>query len=190
MWGALVRESVQASRPFDRFRAGTRRDDAGEGGMVAESVLLIEREEVCLFPRRQVTDPQLSHFSQGAVSLLSYVRLQSPGQFFEEWLENILHGVSVQHYTKTVIDSAQAFGVAAQDVAIDQPDRESALAGPAPRAEYHTHMREGAAPAVAGDSVAVWRDAVRSDEDARPECSRRGGVRQARESLRNFQRTY
>jgi len=158
--------------------------------MVAESVLLIEREEVCLFPRRQVTDPQLSHFAQGAASLPSYVRLQSPGQFFEEWLENILRGVSVQHYTKTVIDSAQAFGVAAQDVAIDQPDRESALAGPAPRAKYHTHMREGAAPAVAGDSVAVWRDAVRSDEDARPECSRRGGVRQARESLRNFQRTY
>jgi hypothetical protein len=170
MWGAMVRESVQASRPFDRFRAGTRRDDAGEGGMVAENVLLIEREEVCLFPRRQVRDPQLSHFAQGAVSLLSYVRRQFTGQFFEEWLENILHGVSVQHYTPTV--------------------QASVLAGPAPRANYHMHMREGAAPAVAGDSVAVWRDAVRSDEEARTECSRRGGVRQARESLRNIQRTY
>jgi hypothetical protein len=147
--------------------------------MVAETVLLIEREEACLFPRRQVTDPQLSHFAQGAVSLPSYVQRQSPGQFFEEWLENILHGVSVQHYTKTVIDSAQAFGVAAQDVAIDQPDRESVLAGSAPRAEYHMHTREGAAPAVAGDAVAVRRAAVCSDEE--------GGVRQARESLGNVQ---
>jgi len=30
------------------------------------------------------------------------VRLQSPGQFSEECLENILHGVSVQHDTATV----------------------------------------------------------------------------------------
>ena len=82
-----------------------------------------------------------------------YVRLQSPGQFSEECLENILHGVSVQHDTATV--------------------REPVLAGSAPRAEYHTHMMEGAAPAVAGDSVAVWRDAVRSDEEACPERSRR-----------------
>ena len=66
------------------------------------------------------------------------VRLQSPGQFSEECLENILHGVSVQHDTATV--------------------REPVLAGSAPRAEYHTHMMEGAAPAVAGDCVAVWRD--------------------------------
>jgi hypothetical protein len=39
---------------------------------------------------------------QGAVPLPSYVRLQFPGQFFEECLESILHGVSVQHYTPTV----------------------------------------------------------------------------------------
>ena len=96
--------------------------------------------------------------------------LQSTEQFSEECLKNILHGVSVQHDTPTF--------------------HESVLAGPAPRATYHMHMREGAAPAVAGDSVAVWRDAVRSDEDARPECSRRGGMRQARESLGNVQRTY
>ena len=73
---------------------------------------------------------------------------QSTGQCSEECLKNILHGVSVQHDTPTF--------------------RESVLAGPAPRATYHMHMREGAAPAVAGDSVAVWRDAVRSDEEACP----------------------
>lgn len=117
--------------------------------MVAEGMLLVEREEVCLSPRRQATDPQLNHIAQGTVSLPSYVRLQFPGQFLEEWLENILHGVSVQHDTPTF--------------------HESMLAGSAPRATYHMHMREGAAPAVAGDSVAVWRDAVRSGEDACPE---------------------
>ena len=75
--------------------------------------------------------------------------LQSTGQFSEECLKNILHGVSVQHDTPTF--------------------HQSVLAGPAPRATtYHMHMREGAAPAVAGDSVAVWRDAVRSDEEACP----------------------
>ena len=119
-----------------------------------------EQQLLGILPRQSYPSPWLR----------TGVRLQSPGQFSEECLENILHGVSVQHYTPTVQDSV--------------------LAGPAPRAEYHTHMMEGAAPAVAGDSVAVWRDAVRSDEDARPECSRRGGMRQARESLGNVQRTY
>ena len=45
------------------------------------------------------------------MSIQSKVRLDSPGQGSEEVLEKILLGVSVQHYTETVIDSAQAFGV-------------------------------------------------------------------------------
>jgi len=98
--------------------------------MVAERVMLIERREVA-GPDDYPTDPDLQkwvheagsayigdqkvrvthsrlrHVVHGAVPLQSYVPLQSPGQFAEEWLENILRGGSAEHYTETVIDSAR-----------------------------------------------------------------------------------
>lgn len=104
------------------------------GRMVAESVMLIEREEVA-GPDYYPTDPDLQkwaheegsayigdqkvkvkrlrlrHVVHGEVPMKSYVRLHSPGQFSEELLEKILRGVSAQKYTETVLEAARAFGV-------------------------------------------------------------------------------
>lgn len=104
------------------------------GRMVAESVMLIEREEMAgpdyhpsdpelqkwaheegsIFIGDQkvtVRRPRLRHVVRGEVSLKSYARLHAPGQFSEELLDKILRGVSAQKYADTVIGSAEAFGV-------------------------------------------------------------------------------
>ena len=104
------------------------------GRMVAESVMLMEREEVAgpdYYPtdpafkkwaheqgsiylgdqKVPVTRPRLRHVEQGEVTLQSYARLRSPGVFSEELLEKILRGVSAQKYADTVLDSAHAVGV-------------------------------------------------------------------------------
>jgi transposase-like protein len=104
------------------------------GRMVAESVMLMEREEVAgpdydpIDPRLQkwaheagsiflgdqkvpVTRPRLRHVRHGEVRLTSYERLRAPGQFSEALLEKILRGVSAQKYADTVIRLAPAFGV-------------------------------------------------------------------------------
>lgn len=104
------------------------------GRMVAESVMLIEREEVAgpdYYPtdpafkkwaheagslylgdqKVKVTRPRLRHVEQGEVTLQSYARLRAPGAFSEELLEKILHGVSAQKYAETVLQTAEAFGV-------------------------------------------------------------------------------
>jgi transposase-like protein len=104
------------------------------GRMVAESVMLMEREEVAgpdyhpTDPDLQkwaheagsiylgdqkvpVTRPRLRHVEQGEMTLQSYARLRSPGVFSEELLEKILRGVSAQKYADTVLDSAHAVGV-------------------------------------------------------------------------------
>ena len=104
------------------------------GRMVAESILLIEREEVAgpdYYPtdpdlqkwayeegslfigdqKVKVKRPRLRHVEQGEVTLQSYARLRAPGQFSEELLEKILRGVSAKKYADTVINAAEAFGV-------------------------------------------------------------------------------
>jgi putative transposase len=104
------------------------------GRMVAESIMLIEREELAgpdYYPTHpglqkwaheagsayigdqkvKVTRPRLRDMEQGEVPLKSYARLHATGDFSEELLEKILRGVSAQKYTETVIDAAQAFGV-------------------------------------------------------------------------------
>jgi putative transposase len=104
------------------------------GRMVAESVLLIEREELA-GPDYHPTDPALQKWAHdagsiylgdqkvkvtrprlrdvvwGEMPLPSYQRLKTPGQFSEELLEKLLRGVSAQKYEETVLDAAQAFGV-------------------------------------------------------------------------------
>jgi len=104
------------------------------GRMVAESVMLIEREELA-GPDYHPTDaglqkwaheacsvylgdqkvrvmrPRLRDVVRGEMSLQSYQRLKAPGQFSEELLEKLLRGVSAQQYKETVLDAAQAFGV-------------------------------------------------------------------------------
>lgn len=104
------------------------------GRIVAESVMLIEREEVAgpdYYPtdpafqkwaheqgsiylgdqKVPVTRPRLRHVDQGEVTLQSYARLRNPGVFSEELLEKILRGVSTQKYADTVLDAAHAIGV-------------------------------------------------------------------------------
>ena len=104
------------------------------GRMVAESIMLIEREELAgpdyypIHPGLQkwaheagsayigdqkvkVTRPRLRDVEQGEIPLKSYVRLHATGDFSEELLEKILRGVSAQKYSETVLGAAQAFGV-------------------------------------------------------------------------------
>ena len=104
------------------------------GRMVAESIMLIEREELAgpdYYPTHPglqkwaheagsayigdqkvtVTRPRLRDVEQGEVTLKSYARLHATGDFSEELLEKILRGASAQKYTETVMDAARAFGV-------------------------------------------------------------------------------
>ena len=109
------------------------------GRMVAESVMLIEREEVAgpdYYPtdpdlqkwaheegslylgdqKVKVTRPRLRHVEHGEVTLQSYARLRTPGAFSEELLEKILRGVSAQKYAETVLQAGEALGVSASTV--------------------------------------------------------------------------
>ena len=109
------------------------------GRLVAESIMLIEREELAgpdYYPtdpdlqkwaheagsifigdqKVKVTRPRLRDVGQGEVPLKSYARMHATGDFSEELLEKILRGVSAQKYTETVLDAAQAFGVSPSSV--------------------------------------------------------------------------
>lgn len=104
------------------------------GRMVAESIMLIEREELAgpdYYPtnpdlqkwahesgsifigdqKLKAKRPRLRDVARGEVPLKSYQALHSPGQFSEELLQKILRGVSAQKYGETVIEAANAFGV-------------------------------------------------------------------------------
>jgi len=104
------------------------------GRMVAESIMLIEREELAgpdYYPtdpglqkwaheagsayigdqKVKVTRPRLRDVEQGEIPLKSYVRLHATEDFSEELLEKILRGVSEQKYSETVLGAARAFGV-------------------------------------------------------------------------------
>ena len=109
------------------------------GRLVAESIMLIEREELAgpdYYPTHpalqkwaheagsvyigdqkvKVKRPRLRDVVQGEVPLKSYARLHATGDFSEELLEKILRGVSAQKYTETVLDAARAFGVSSSAV--------------------------------------------------------------------------
>lgn len=104
------------------------------GRMVAESVMLIEREELA-GPDYHPTDPALHKWAheagsiylgdqkvpvmrprlrdtvRGETLLQSYQRVKTPGPFSEKLLEKLLRGVSAQKYEANVLNAAQAFGV-------------------------------------------------------------------------------
>ena len=132
MLGALVRVINSGKQALDEVMREM-------GRMVAESVMLIEREEIAgpdyypsdptlqkwaheagsIFMGDQkvtVTRPRLRHVEQGEVTLQSYARLRAPGAFSEELLEKILRGVSAQKYADTVLHAAAAFGVSPSSV--------------------------------------------------------------------------
>jgi putative transposase len=109
------------------------------GKMVAESIMLMEREELAgpdyhpTNPRLQkwaheegsiyiadqkvkVSRPRLRDVEDGEVTLKSYDKLREHGQFSEEVLEKILRGVSAQKYEETVLGAAESFGVSPSSV--------------------------------------------------------------------------
>ena len=125
--GTLVRVSGLGKQTLDAVMLEM-------GRMVAESILLVEREELAgpdYYPTHPglqkwvheagsayigdqkvtVTRPRLRDVEQGEVSLKSSARLHATGDFSEELLENILRGVSAQKYAETVLGAARAFGV-------------------------------------------------------------------------------
>jgi len=108
------------------------------GGMIAEAIMYIEREEVSGPDYRpfhpevrkwasqagsiyigdqkiSVEHPRLRG-SKGEIALQSYERLKEAGAFSEELLGKILRGISGQKYAETVIGAAKAFGVSASTV--------------------------------------------------------------------------
>lgn len=109
------------------------------GQMVAESILLMEREELAgpdYHPTNQrlqkwahekgsiyiadqkvkINRPRLRDIETGEVSLKSYEKLRHPGQFSEEMLDKILRGISAQKYEETVMGAAESFGVSPSTV--------------------------------------------------------------------------
>lgn len=109
------------------------------GKMLAESVLLMEREELAgpdYYPtdpklqkwsheagsvyigdqKVKIQRPRLRHTEMGEVPLKSYKALRSKGQFSQALLEKMLCGVSTQKYQDTVLAAAQAFGISPSSV--------------------------------------------------------------------------
>lgn len=109
------------------------------GRMVAESVMLIEREGLAgpdyypTNPKMQkwaheegsvyigdqkipVNRPRLRHADIGEINLKSYENMRSHGQFSQEVLDKILRGVSAQKYEETVVGAAEAFGVSSSTI--------------------------------------------------------------------------
>ena len=132
MLGALVRVIGSGKQALDAVMLEM-------GRMVAESIMLIEREELAgpdYYPTHpglqkwaheagsayigdqkvKVTRPRLRDVEQGEVPLKSYARLHATGDFSEELLEKIVRGVSAQKYSETVLGAARAFGVSPSSV--------------------------------------------------------------------------
>lgn len=132
MLGTLVRVISSGKQALDAVMLEM-------GRLVAESIMLIEREELAgpdYYPtdpdlqkwaheagsifigdqKVKVKRPRLRDVGQGEVPLKSYARMHATGDFSEELLEKILRGVSAQKYTETVLDAAQAFGVSPSSV--------------------------------------------------------------------------
>lgn len=109
------------------------------GRMVAESVMLMEREvlagpdyhpissnlkkwahedgSVYIADQKvRLKRPRLRDADNGEVALKSYQSMSNPGIFSEELLGKIMRGLSAKKYSETVISSAQAFGVSASSV--------------------------------------------------------------------------
>lgn len=132
MLGTMLRVINEGKRALDQVMLEM-------GKTVAESIMLIEREEKAgpdYYPtspwlqkwghesgsvyiadqKMKLKLPRLREIGKGEVPLKSYEKLKSPAQFSEELLQKILRGVSAQKYGETVIEAAKAFGVSATSV--------------------------------------------------------------------------
>jgi putative transposase len=108
------------------------------GGMVAETIMDIEREErsgpeyvplhagvykwayqpgsiYCHDQKIPVRRPRLRG-PEGEIPLSTYETLKKPGAFSEELLSKVLRGISERRYGETVIDTARAFGVSPSSI--------------------------------------------------------------------------
>lgn len=108
------------------------------GGMMAETIMYIDREEVSGLDYRPslpdvykwasqtgsvyigdqkipVQRPRLRG-PQGEIALQSYQKLRERDVFSEELLHKVLRGISCQKYAETVVEAAKAFGVSASSV--------------------------------------------------------------------------
>ena len=111
----------------------------GIGRMMAESIMLMEREELAgpdyhpTNPKLQkwaheegsvyigdqkvkINRPRLRDIESGEVDLQSYKKMREHGQFSEEMLDKIMRGVSAQKYEETVMGAASSFGVSPSSV--------------------------------------------------------------------------
>ena len=177
MLGTLVRVISSGKQALDAVMLEM-------GRMVAESVMLMEREEVAgpdYYPtdpafkkwaheegslylgdqKVKVTRPRLRHVEQGEVTLQSYARLRAPGAFSEELLEKILRGVSAQKYAETVLQAGEALGVSPSTVSRKLVDLTA------------TKLKEFQERSLA--DVHAVRDLSRHDPPGRRGVSRRAG---------------
>jgi len=129
---SLYRIMVEGKRALDALYGDM-------GRMLAESILLMEREELAgpdYYPsddqlqkwaheegsvfigdqKIKIHRPRLRHRELGEVPLKAYQQMRSRGQFSEELLEKMLRGVSAQKYEETVMNAAHAFGVSPSSV--------------------------------------------------------------------------
>lgn len=129
---SLYRVILQGKRALDDVFIGI-------GRTLAESIMLIEREELAgpdyhpTNPTLQkwahedgsiyigdqkikVSRPRLRNTESGEVDLRSYSKMREHGQFSEEMLDKIMRGVSAQKYEETVMGAASSFGVSPSSV--------------------------------------------------------------------------
>lgn len=129
---SLYRVMVEGKRAMDELFCDM-------GRMLAESVMLIEREELAgpdYYPTNsklqkwsheegsvyigdqkvKISRPRLRYSGLGEVQLTSYENMRARGQFSEELLEKMLRGVSSQKYEETILNAANAFGVSPSSI--------------------------------------------------------------------------
>jgi putative transposase len=129
---SLYRVILQGKRALDDVFMGI-------GRTLAESIMLIEREELAgpdyhptnpnlqkwahedgsIFigdQKMKVSRPRLRDVESGEVDLQSYKKMREHGQFSEDMLEKIMRGISAQKYEETVMGTASSFGVSSSSV--------------------------------------------------------------------------
>ena len=136
----LLGEESFALRIAETISLGKRAIDSLNheiGKMLVEAIMLMDRESIAgpdhapignLYKwahqqgsvyigdqKVRVSKPRIRG-PDGEVSLPSYERLKSRGQFSEELRLKMMSGLSARRYQETVFDAAQAFGVSASSV--------------------------------------------------------------------------
>jgi transposase-like protein len=129
---SLYRVILQGKRALDDVFMGI-------GRTLAESIMLIEREELAgpdyhptnpnlqkwahedgsIFigdQKIKVSRPRLRDVENGEVDLQSYKKMREHGQFSEDMLGKVMRGISAQKYEETVMGAASSFGVSSSSV--------------------------------------------------------------------------